>query len=52
MMSTLAANLDMSSTFLESPVITPCSLLPQGFETSGTLSGLRTMIVTWWFFST
>merc|ERR1719443_130960 len=53
MMSTLEVNLDMSSTFLESPGITTCSLLAVSWpKTSGTFSGLRTMIDTWYPFST
>merc|ERR1719359_1998375 len=53
MMSTLEANLVMSSTFLESPEITPCSLRAVSCpKTSGTLSGLRTMIVTLYPLST
>merc|ERR1719161_601203 len=47
MMSTLEANLDMSSTFLESPEITTWSLLAVSWpKTSGTFSGLRTIIDT------
>merc|ERR1719324_139120 len=53
MMSTLEANLDMSSTFLESPEITTWSLLAVSWpKTSGTFSGLRTIIDTWWPMST
>merc|ERR1719359_1839341 len=53
MISTLEANLDTSSTFLESPEITTCSLLAVSCpKTSGTLSGLRTMIDTWYPLST